>query len=127
MTSCLFRTAPRSKPSSAVLKQCCKSQLALRFIAAASSKTLFYWRHEPDLVSREYRFYKVATHMNSHESHEPSRQIIAYPRPNKPLVLPAPQGDATGEEGLAEYWRVLVKRRWTILGVAVTLTALVVG
>jgi succinoglycan biosynthesis transport protein ExoP len=65
--------------------------------------------------------------MNNHESHEPSRQLISYPRPNKPLVLSTPQGGATGEEGLADYWRVLVKRRWTILGVAIALTALVVG
>ena len=65
--------------------------------------------------------------MNSHEPYDPSRQLIVHPRSNSrdPLVLPAVYGDATGDQGLAPYWHVVLKRRWTIFGVAVALTALV--
>jgi capsular exopolysaccharide synthesis family protein len=54
--------------------------------------------------------------------------MIVYSRSSNsrdPFVLPAPYGEAAGDQGLAAYWHVLLKRRWTIFGVAVALTALV--
>src|SRR5260370_28810394 len=59
-----------------------------------------------------------------------SHQLIPCPLPTEivesrvPFALDGPAPSAPGGTPLAAYWYVLVKRRWTILGVAVVLTAI---